>query len=213
MNDNQELQLQELHDLQRRVARMDARFRIILGGLLLAAVAGILAWAPSALSEPDAPYQGVYDDLYRFAPNTPAIADEINSNFSRLHFLTDENAADIAALATSVIPGSRIQNATLTADKLADGAVTANKLASGAVNAQVKDYIHNNCYIYMGWRDQCNSNCNSTPSVWAQKRIGNTGNSCDGGQGERTCNGGWAGIGTGGTVDENDKFYVRFVCN
>lgn len=213
MNDNRDLQQQELRALQRRVARMDARFRIILGGALMAAVAGILTWAPIAMSEPEAPYQGVYDDLYQFTPNTPAVADEINSNFVRLRALTEANAESIADLGSSIIHGSRIQNATLTTDKLADGAVTASKLASGAVDAQVKSYIHNNCYIYMGWRDHCGNGCNSTPSVWAQKRIGNTGNSCDGGQGERTCSGGWAGVGTDGDVDGNDKFYVRLVCN
>lgn len=212
MNDNRELQQHELHELQRRVARMDARFRIILGGALIAAVAGVLTWAPIAMSEPDAPYEGVYDDLYRFTPNTPAIANEINSNFARLHLLTDVNAADIAALGSSVIDGSRIQNATLTADKLADGAVTAGKLASGAVNAQVRDYIRNSCYIHIGWRDGCNG-CNTAPSVWAMKRVGNSGNSCDGGAGERTCWAGWAGVGTGGVVDDNDLFYVKLRCD
>jgi hypothetical protein len=212
MNDNRELQQQELHDLQRRVARMDARFRVILGGALIAAVVGVLTWAPIAMSNPDAPYDGVYDDLYRFTPNTPAIANEINSNFARLRSLTDVNAADIAALGSSVIDGSRIQNATLTADKLADGAVTPSKLASGAVNAQVRDYIRSSCYIHIGWRDACDG-CNTTPATWASKRVGNTNNSCDGGAGERTCRDGWAGIGTGGDVDSNDQFYVKLRCD
>lgn len=226
MNDNREIEQQELYELQRRVARMDARFRMILGGVLIAAVVAILARTPIALSEPDTPYQDEYDDLYRFTPNTPAIADEINFNFARLHLLTDTNAADIDTnaadiasnaqeivnLGSSIVHGSRIQDATLTTNKLADGAITASKLASGAVDAQVKNYIHSKCYIHIGWRDNCHG-CNTTPATWAAKRVGNTNASCDGGTGERTCKDGWAGIGTEGNVDGNDQFYVKLRCD
>lgn len=193
MNDIREFDSHELHQLQRRVARNDARIRMILRGTLLLVVLAGLGWASVALSEPDSPFTDVHDDLYRFAPNTPAVADEINSNFSRLRSLDDANAQAIADLAVSEINGGR----------LANGTVSASKLASGAVNAQVRDYIRSKCYIHIGWRDNCNG-CNTVPATWAAKRVGNTNASCDAGSGERTCKDGWAGIGTHGQVDGND---------
>ncbi len=91
---------QELRDLQRQVARLSSRMRLLYGTAALAAVGGVLLWAPLAASAPDAPNETVYDDLYWFAANTPAVAAEVNSNFSTLHAMTDTNASDISALQT-----------------------------------------------------------------------------------------------------------------
>ncbi|ACY14066.1 hypothetical protein [Haliangium ochraceum] len=202
MNENRQFEFHALHELQRRVARNDARLRILFGGALGAALVALLIWAPVALSEPDSPFSGVFDDMYHFSPNTPAVADEINSNFARLRSLDVENAEAIANLAVSPVDGERLLDAT----------ITANKLADNAVDAQVRDYIREKCFIFIGWRDHCN-NCDTTPSWFAKHRVGRTSNGCDDGAGERTCKGGWAGVGTSGDVDGNDQFYVRLQCD
>lgn len=202
MNDIQEFDFHALHQLQRRVARNDARIRMILRGTLLLVVVTGLSWASVALSEPDSPYTELHDDLYRFTPNTPAVADEINSNFSRLRSLDDANAQAIADLAVSQVNGGRLEN----------GTVTASKLASGAVNAQVRSYIRDNCYISIGWRDDCEA-CSRPPSRFARHRVGRTSNGCDGGGGQYNCTDGWAAVGAAGRNVGNDQFYVRLQCD
>lgn len=198
----------ELSALQRSVEQMNARFKVIVGGVVAAAVAGALLWAPIAMSEPSTPVVQEYDDLYTFEANTPAVAVEVNSNFSTLHGLVDlntaaigTNAQAIVALGSSSIDGSRVQNGTITADKL----------AGGAVNTQVRDYIRANCKIYIGWRDSCN-NCSAAPSRWGGVRV--NGGACTGSGGETNCgNPPWVGIGMVGDVDGNDTFYVAFNCD
>lgn len=212
MNDIREFDSHDLHQLQRRVARNDARIRMILRGTLLLVVVAGLSWASAALSEPDTPYTDIHGDIYRFTPNTPAVADEINSNFSRLRSLDAVNAEAIADLTVSQINGGRLVNGTVAANHIANGAITASKLATGAVDAQVKSYIHDNCYIYIGWRDKCDG-CSSPPSRWAKHRIGRTSNGCDASGGQANCTGGWAAVGADGTNVGNDQFYVQLQCD
>ncbi|WP_428268300.1 hypothetical protein [Haliangium sp.] len=97
-----DIENQELFRLQRRMARMDARFRIILTGALLAAVAAVLLWAPRAMSEPDQPVTAAFPDMYQFTANTPAVADEVNSNFATVRGLAADNAAAIGDNAADI---------------------------------------------------------------------------------------------------------------
>jgi len=81
----------------------------------------------------------------------------------------------------------------------------------------IKTYINANCYIYFGWRDNCNG-CN-TPPLKHGRANGNgvvqiTGNDMD--AVNATLYGTtirMVGLNTDGDVDGADKFYVAFECN
>lgn len=125
MSDHRNIEQADLLHLQRRVERMNAHFRLLLASALLAVVAAVLLWAPTAMSEPDQPVDTIYDDLYHFSANTPAIADEVNSNFATLRGLADDNAADIGNNAADI---SELQSGKL--DK-SGGTVTGNLNVNG----------------------------------------------------------------------------------
>lgn len=211
MNSWDGLSPQELRALQRDVTVMKTRFRLLLGSGVVSMLLGAVFWAPVALSEPATPNTTIHNDLYQFDVNTPAYAAEVNSNFATLHDLVDVNAVAIGAnhtaitaLGTSAVHGSRINN----------GTITANKLVPDAVNSQVRAYLRNNCRIWIGWRDRCN-NCTDSPAVWANIRVSGGGRGC-GGHGERVCaprNSDWVGVGTEGVVNGDDTFYVAFTCS
>ncbi|WP_428267784.1 hypothetical protein [Haliangium sp.] len=193
--------------LQRHVARLDARLRLILGGALVTTTLAILAWAPIAISQtqPADPAIGaasVWEVLNRFTANTPAVADEVNDNFEIVYDRTVQNATDLATLTVATTNGARLD----------DGTVGANELAAGAVNAQVREYIRNHCHISIGWRDNC-SGCTAGPAHMARRRVGNDLTGCTSGSGEHFClDDGWAAVRTNGDVDGNDVFYVDFGC-
>ncbi|ACY14065.1 hypothetical protein [Haliangium ochraceum] len=212
MNDTQHYEFHDLQQLQRRLARNEARTRLLFRGSLLVALLALLIWAPAALSEPDTPFGGVFDDMYYFSPNTPAVADEINSNFARLRSLDVENAEAIANLAVSPVNGNRLVNGTVANAHIANGSITANKLANDAVSSQVRDYIREKCFISIGWRDNCEG-CSKTPSRFARHRVGRSSNGCDGGGGQFNCSNGWAAVGAAGKNVGDDQFYVRLECN
>ncbi len=126
------LDLDELRELRRRVDRADARGRILAFGAIAAAAVAIVLYAPAALSDPSAPVATIYDDLYYFAANTPAVASEVNSNFATLHGLADDNAADIA--------GHDVDIAALGTGKLdkAGGAISGDLAVGGRLAVGVR---------------------------------------------------------------------------
>ena len=193
----------EMNELRQRVARMDKRFRLMMGTLLMVVAVGLVLWAPAVLSEPTAPVPCHDNDLYCFQANTPARADQVNSNFARLHDLVD-------AVATSSINGARIVNQTVTENKLASGAVTADKLAAGAITQQVKEYINTRCLIGLGWRNDCDNCTIPTPDRAVMSRP--DGSNCLSFSTETGCGNGWLRLGTSGEVNENDTFYVSLQC-
>ena len=80
----------------------------------------------------------------------------------------------------------------------------------------VSEYVHDQCRVYMGWRDSCDG-CTVGPSKSGSARSssctnnGGTGNTCTsaalGGSNVELF-----GLNTGGDVNDDDKFYVGFYC-
>ena len=103
----------------------------------------------------------------------------------------------------------------------ADGSFMAGTGVKGELcvtaRAAIASYVRDQCLVYYGWRDSCNS-CTSVPSKWGH--VNTTSCSAEVG-GNNTCNspslGGQAvrllGVNTDGDVDGDDKFYFGFQCN
>ncbi|MEO1338578.1 MAG: hypothetical protein AAFV29_23245 [Myxococcota bacterium] len=177
-----------------------------------------------AYSEPTDPDDRVYDDLYRFDANTPALAVEVNSNFSTLHGLVDGNAAyaeeahrGVASVSSRVdsleTPYSSRSRSRLHGSRLHGGTVPTSAIHARSLEDLVLKVVRDHCTIAIGWRDHCNGNCNVTPSQWSERSVeGASRGFCTGG-GERGCASGWASVGTGGDVDANDAFFIKLKCN
>lgn len=169
MSENNNLERNELIRLQRRVERMDARLRLVLGSALLAAMAAVLLWAPGAMSEPEQPVDTTYDDLYHFSANTPAVAAEVNSNFATLRGLADGNAAGIADNAAGVagntadITTNAAGIAVLQSTKLntLGGTVTGNLTVNGRLNV---GFRRKEC-AYTSGANHADCSCNSNEVV------------------------------------------------
>ncbi|WP_428267782.1 hypothetical protein [Haliangium sp.] len=132
MSDIHEVDYHEFVRMQRRMARVDSRLRLILAGALVTAVAAVLLWAPRAMSEPDQPVTTAFPDMYQFSANTPAIAAEVNSNFSTVRGLAADNAAAIGDNAADI---AGLQSGKF--DK-SGGTVTGNMAVNGRLNVGVR---------------------------------------------------------------------------
>ena len=93
-----------------------------------------------------------------------------------------------------------------------------NAVASelNVINATIRNYVNQNCRIYLGWRDSCDG-CVNSPTKWGYA----TDTSCVNGVGtDNTCQtpnlGGelvqMFGLNPDGDVDGSDKIYVGLHC-
>lgn len=80
-----------------------------------------------------------------------------------------------------------------------------------AIGTYIRDYIRNNCRIYVGWRDSCND-CGSTPQSYSSNLV-NGGSCSESGSGETWCNGSWAAVGFEGTMNGDEAIFVAMNCN
>lgn len=136
MIENDPIEKNELTHLHRRFERLEARFRIILGSVSAVIVAGVLLWAPLAMSEPDAPVETEYPDLYHFAPNTPAVAAEVNSNFATLHARADSNTQGLDSNTLTITSHTQSINSNtsrITSNEQDITSLQSGKLDSGAI--------------------------------------------------------------------------------
>ncbi len=81
-------------------------------------------------------------------------------------------------------------------------------LDDGYLDARISDWVRNHCKVQLGWRDSC-SNCGSAPAKIASAGADAT---CLGGQNSACRQGTWAGFNTDGNVNDDDVFYIRFLC-
>ncbi len=94
---------------------------------------------------------------------------------------------------------------------------TGTPICSGIPNSVLRDYVNANCYVYFGWRDDCDG-CTSAPIKGGRAR-GLTSNCATFG-GDTTCQTHslfgqsvrLAGINPDGDVDGNDKLYIGIKC-
>lgn len=92
------------------------------------------------------------------------------------------------------------------------GSLSLDTLEGGALDAHIRGWVRSHCRVSLGWRDGC-SNCGSGPAKHVTVRADGV---CTGASGSDTrCrdNNNWGGVNTDGTVDGNDVFYVRLVCD
>jgi len=81
----------------------------------------------------------------------------------------------------------------------------------------VLSYVRNHCFIYWGWRDNCEG-CVDPPSEWGRTQFASCHN---GGGDDNSCytpflGGQWVpqfGLSTDGDVDGNDTFYLGMTCD
>lgn len=122
----------DLARLERRVEQLNTRFRRLLVGALLTLAAAVLLGGPWAMAAPEQPDQTVYDDLYQFSANTPAVASEVNSNFATLRGQLHNLAAAIGTLDSQI--GS-LQNQKL---NKSGGTVSGNLTVNGRLNVGLR---------------------------------------------------------------------------
>lgn len=97
------------------------------------------------------------------------------------------------------------------------GVNTDGSLSCTSAAPLVASYVHDHCQLYFGWRDSCDG-CTTPPAKWGS--VGADGSCSMGAGANDTCTTftlGTAsvemfGLNTGGTVDDNDKFYVGLLC-
>lgn len=80
------------------------------------------------------------------------------------------------------------------------------------VDGRTRTYMRSACHLQLGWRDNC-SNCGSGPAKHVTVRADGV---CTGASGSDTrcrADDTWGGVNTDGSVDGNDVFYIRMICN
>ena len=94
---------------------------------------------------------------------------------------------------------------------LVENGVTHTVSLSAMLQSEIQSYVQTNCRVYFGWRDAC-GNCTSNPSKYGWVQGDGTGMVVTGT--DCTFNGaGWLGIDVDGTVNNDDKFYIKFECD
>ncbi len=86
------------------------------------------------------------------------------------------------------------------------------RLDGAVVDGRTRTYMRSACHLQLGWRDRC-SNCASGPAKHVTVRADGV---CTGASGSDTrcrANNTWGGVNTDGSVDGNDVFYIRMICN
>ena len=92
-----------------------------------------------------------------------------------------------------------------------ENGVTHTVSLSTMLQTEIQSYVRTNCKVYFGWRDACGG-CTTNPTKYGWVKADGTGQVVTG----INCtfnSSGWLGINPDGTVDSNDKFYIKFVCN
>jgi hypothetical protein len=112
-----------------------------------------------------------------------------------------------------------IRGATCPANQFMRGVSADGTLVCSTIDAQVRSYINANCFIYVGWSDECNGTCTVGDKFGRVNQTScatNLGANSD----DNTCQtqtlGGNAidtlGINFNGDVDGNDKLFVGLRC-
>jgi hypothetical protein len=113
----------EVERLRARVTELERQRRVRTVGLVAALVlVSGSAWA----------------QLIPFAPDTPAMASEVNQNFNLLKQWIEQKVGTVGTSVvtfTTPLAGSQLENLTVTAAKLADATITSAKIADGAITS------------------------------------------------------------------------------
>lgn len=93
MDSSSDVTWQQLNHLDRKVESLRVQLRLQRWVSLVAVAAPMALWTATAISAPATPLTTIFPDLYQFAPNTPALVVEVNSNFATIRQLAADNQA------------------------------------------------------------------------------------------------------------------------